>query len=407
MIIYQAQKKGCGFACVKMALCIASGRKDFAYAPERIIDGPAPNLGELVEYGRHYGLTLGGYRVDDPMEILKANEFPLLICIEEDGLHHMVVLECSRGSKFVILDPARGRRVMKKEDLACLFDGTYLAVERYENIAPKIHRIRPMRLRDSALMLLFSMLPILSLALGLLFLSAGGENFPVALAFFALALLSIVTSRAYTSAQLKRFDGRYLKKVDDPRSFAREERFLHYHLYKAAALSSLSRLVTSVFEVVAALVLFGIRDAALTLSLCSGLLLVTLDYLLENEKEKRMKSEVERLEQGFLRGTMSEDRRRETLDSLAAASSRYGRSLILRNALILIGALSLSAITIACFGGDLTTERFLLYAFATGMIMQQGGGALREFDLYEEKNREEPFFVLHFCREPIPTADPS
>ena len=129
------------------------------------------------------------------------------------------------------------------------------------------------------------------------------------------------------------------------------------------------------------------------------MLLVVLDYLLESDKEKRMKREVEQLEQGFLRGAMSEARRREVLDSLALASNKYGRSLIIRDALILSGALALAAITIVAFGGEITVERYLLYALATGALMQQGGSALREFDSYEEKKREEPFFVLHFCLE--------
>lgn len=398
-IIYQAQKKGCGFACVKMALCEASGRKDFAYAPERIINGSAPSFGELVEYARQYGLSLGAYKVDDPRRLLDATEFPILISVVEDGLHHMVVLESASKRNFVILDPARGKRVIKKEDLVSIFEGKYLAIEHYEDICPRFHRLRPMKASSSALMVVFSLLPILSLSLGLLFLGAGGENFPIALVCFSFALLGVASSRAFASMQLKKFDGRYLKKVDDPRSYAREERFVHYHLYKAAALSSLSRLVTSAFEVAAALVLFGIRDGALALSLCSGLLLVVLDYLLESDKEKRMKREVEQLEQGFLRGAMSEARRREVLDSLALASNKYGRSLIIRDALVLSGALALAAITIVAFGGEITVERYLLYALATGALMQQGGSALREFDSYEEKKREEPFFVLHFCLE--------
>lgn len=403
-MIYQAQKKGCGFACVKMALNIVSGRKDFAYAPERIIDGAAPNFGELVEYAREYGLVLGAYRVEDPMLLIDNIEYPLLLSVVEDGLRHMVLLESATKKKFIILDPARGKRVMKKEDLARIFEGKYLAVERYENIAPKFHKVRPLKASESAFMVAFSLFPIAALAIGLLFLGAGGENFPISLLCFSLALLGMAASRAFAARQLKRFDGRYLKKVDDPRSLAREERFVHYHLYKAAALSSLSRLVTSVFEVAAALILFGIRDGVLSLSLCCGLLLVVLDYLLEGDKEKRMKGEVERLEHGFLHGALDAERRRETLDQLSSASSRYGRSLIVRDVMILIGALSLSAVFMAAFGGDISLERFLLYSLATGALMQQGSQALRDFDLYEDKKREEPFFILHFCRE-LPQKD--
>ena len=70
MMIYQAQRKGCGFASVKMALCHASRRRDFAYAPERMIDGVAPSFAELISYAKQYGLQLAAFRCDKK-ELLK------------------------------------------------------------------------------------------------------------------------------------------------------------------------------------------------------------------------------------------------------------------------------------------------------------------------------------------------
>ena len=60
-MIYQAQRKGCGFACVKMLLSL-NGMKEAEEIEEPLLSSQAPSLGELISFASEQGLTLSGYK---------------------------------------------------------------------------------------------------------------------------------------------------------------------------------------------------------------------------------------------------------------------------------------------------------------------------------------------------------
>lgn len=60
-MIYQAQRKGCGFACVKMLLSL-NRVKEAEDIEEPLLSSQAPSLGELISFASEHGLTLSGYK---------------------------------------------------------------------------------------------------------------------------------------------------------------------------------------------------------------------------------------------------------------------------------------------------------------------------------------------------------
>lgn len=396
MIVYQAQRKGCGFASVKMALCHASGRKDFAYAPERLIQGDAPSFAELMNYSAKMGLQLLAYQCEKS-SLLENEEYPLLLSIQEDGLTHMVYLKKEDlMGRFVVYDPNRGKRVFAKEELVKLFDGRYMSLGEYRDIAPRFSKPKPLPSKTVFLSCLLSMSPIALLSLGILLLGYSGENMFVALPCFALSLISLSASRLFSTKQMERFDGRYLEMVDDDNLSAREEKFVHYHRYKAAALSSLSRLLVSFLEVAAALAFFAFRDPLLAFLMGTGLLVVTLEHLLDDEKEARRKEAVEKLEYRYVHHRIRQEERMAILTTLSKESSRYFRSLIFRETLIIASAIALSAIAISISSEQFALEQFLFYSLAISAVMSQGSSALGNYQGRQIKRQEEPYFALHF-----------
>ena len=396
MIVYQAQKKGCGFASVKMALCHASRRRDFAYAPERIIQGDAPSFAELITYAAKMGLQLLAFRCEKE-SLLKNEDYPLLLSVEENGLTHMVFLkEEDLLGRFVVYDPSCGKRVFKKQELVEIFDGRYMALGEYKNVAPRFSRPKPFPNKSVFLSCLFSLSPIASLSAGILLLGYSGENMFIALPCFAFSLITLSLSRMFTSKQMERFDEQYLEMVDDDNLPTREERFVHYHRYKAAALSSLSRLLVSLLEVAAALAFFAFRDPLLAFMMGTGLLLVTLEHLLDDEKEARRKDAVEKLEYRYIHHRLRQEERLAILSTLSKESGRYFRSLIFRETLIIASAIALSAIAISISSEQFALEQFLFYSLAISAVMSQGSSALGNYQGRQIKRQEEPYFALHF-----------
>ena len=396
MIVYQAQRKGCGYASVKMALCHASGRRDFAYAPESLISGDAPSFGDLIAYASKLGLQLSAYQCEKH-SLLENEEYPLLLSIQEDGLTHMVFLKKEDlFGRFVVYDPNRGKRVFKKQELAELFDGRYMTIGEYHDIAPKFSKPKPLPRKSIILSCLFSMSPVALLSLGILLLGYSGENMFIALPCFALSLIFLAISRLYSSKQLERFDGQYLELVDDDNLSRREEKFVHYHRYKAAALSSLSRLLVSFLEVAAALAFFAFRDPLLAFLMGTGLLVVTLEHLMDDEKEARRKEAVEKLEHHYIHHRIRQEERLAILSTLSKESARYVRSLIFKETLIIASAIALSAIAISISTEQFALEQFLFYSLAISAIMSQGSAALDNYQGRQIKRQEEPYFALHF-----------
>ena len=84
------------------------------------------------------------------------------------------------------------------------------------------------------------------------------------------------------------------------------------------------------------------------------------------------------------------------LTTLSKESSRYLRSLIFRETLIIASAIALSAIAISISSEEFALEQFLFYSLAISAVMSQGSSALGNYQGRQIKRQEEPYFALHF-----------
>lgn len=84
------------------------------------------------------------------------------------------------------------------------------------------------------------------------------------------------------------------------------------------------------------------------------------------------------------------------LTTLSKESSRYFRSLIFRETLIIASAIALSAIAISISSEQFALEQFLFYSLAISAVMSQGSSALGNYQGRQIKRQEEPYFALHF-----------
>ncbi|MBO4540885.1 MAG: hypothetical protein J5736_02810, partial [Bacilli bacterium] len=77
-MIYQRQEKGCGFACIKMALAHYAQKPAYANLSEPSIYGQAPSLRELMAFSSAHGLSLKAYRVERKQRLYAYLKEPVL-----------------------------------------------------------------------------------------------------------------------------------------------------------------------------------------------------------------------------------------------------------------------------------------------------------------------------------------
>jgi ATP-binding cassette subfamily B protein RaxB len=118
-LILQTEAPECGVACVAMVASSHGWRTDLAAMRLRLAPSmKGVTLQHIAQIAQTMGLSARGVQV--PLDSLGKLKLPAILHWD---LNHFVVLSQIKGGKFIILDPAVGRRVMKAEELSRHFTG--------------------------------------------------------------------------------------------------------------------------------------------------------------------------------------------------------------------------------------------------------------------------------------------
>ena len=392
-LVYQSQRQGCGYACVKMALIHSSSRRDFAYAAEKLITGQAPSFADLIAYGRSYGLKLSGYKVWDSREVLaNRNLYPFIATIREDGFSHAVYVVKKVRDDVVFFDPSAGKRRLSASAFASLFEGYVLIEEGYEEVSQPIRRRNPVAALSQFSGTLVSIFPSFLLLSGLLLLSFIPELGFWSIGFFLGSLLASMGGRLYLSSRLKRFDDHYLDGVDDGDASLRKERYAHYHAYKAAVFSTAPQLLSSLFELMAAFSFLAFADLQLGLSIAILILLLCLKHLLTRPSLDKKRRRIERLEKAFLSEAPTD--RKAILRSLGEESESFSFAFLIDHAFGSFLALCLACLSL--LPSSFSAERFLFVGMSLLFVSSLVEKCFDSAKKLREKKAEEGYFRLHF-----------
>lgn len=396
-IVYQAQEKGCGYACVKMALLHASGRKDFAYAKEPDVgSGQAPSIADLIRYASLMGMRLTAYKARDPREVLASKAvFPFICVLRDSGrLHAVYVVSASRGKVF-FLDPSRGRRKQALGDFSSAMEGTVLLVEAYEDVAPKAERPRPIGALTQFAATALSALPPMLLLAGLLLLSFAGGLGLAALCLFLLSLASSLFGKWHLSLAMRRFDISYMDGVDSSFPSRRKELFERYHSYKAAAFSGMPMAISSGLELAACSLFLSFGDPTLGLGIATMLLLLCLKWIFASPRVESLKREAGALEGEFL-SSESQQRRRKAISGLRDGSLRFSSALLAESAFGYVASVCIGCLCLLL--GQPSAERFVFSCLSLLLVYSVADKLHDSFAKMASKRREEGYFAFHFMR---------
>lgn len=397
-LIYQTQAKACGYACVKMALAHYSRSRRYANLREPLIQGYAPSLQDLVDFASPYGLRLSAYKTVAPSAILANSTYPLLPVINEGGSSHMVYLKGSYGRSFLVFDPAKGKRYIKKEDFAKSFTGVYLEASRAEVKRCRIKKPQIVSPLIPFLSILFQLMASSALFLGFYYINQAGDFLTPLLLFIAYGLTEIA-ERVFLVSMMKEFDRRYLGTFASFSLGHREEAYVHYTAYKTATFSGAPNVFGGALEVAALSALLALNDLYVGVCLVALYLLLGLERIFLQPQLAMKKERLEALEQGFLGGAWKEGTPRPEANVVVDEGYKIGNALSFRNIVILILDLAL-ALSCTLLSGHIQLNYFILafmsFLFLGHEFSQLLGALAGKSDL----DREEAYFIGHFL--PLP-----
>ena len=392
--VYQAQEKGCGFATVKMALIHMSKNRGYAFLSEPLVE-VAPDLASLISYGKEFGLHLRAYECPS-QDLYECMEHPLLLLLRGEKGLHMVYLASRRAERFLILDPSKGRKWVRLEDLEASFTGVFLRIESYEKKDEDFTYFPPVSM--SKMMGLSSVLALLPMAFCILGFFLLDLSFPP-IYFLGSLLASLffsILERFVLLVAMERFDARYASSLDAKGLRKRNELYVHYHSYKNALFGSRVSAYTHLASLVGSLAFFCFHDLYLVLSMGVGVCLVALFHLLFGNGLEERKEKAVWLENQYLEATVGENGRKKMREELFKETYRYGRIYSFVEGSGLLLSLLLSSLALL-FQGVYQIGTFVLYFFALSYVLSEANKLFESSRANEKLKKEEPYFRLHIA----------
>lgn len=171
--LLQSEQQECGLACLAMIANAHGHNVDLPYMRSlHQINRGGMSLAELYHLSSQFGLTARGLGVQN-IDEMSGLHLPAILHWEG---RHYVVLEAIRRGKFIIHDPAVGRRVFTRQDFAKHFSGVALEFQsnrEFEKITSKGDELTLWQIIRSTTgyKQIFWKVFVLSVALGILALS--------------------------------------------------------------------------------------------------------------------------------------------------------------------------------------------------------------------------------------------
>ena len=393
-LIYQNQKRGCGYASIKMMLCHYSKKKEFRYLEEPPCYDEAPSLSDLIRYAERHGLYLKAYRYKEVSRLGENKFYPLLALLEEDGLSHLVYVERKAFGHFYILDPARGRRKLKEESFYKIFTGVFIIEEEYRAKEERIASPRYLDPLRTFISCLLSSASFLSLFASFYFVDdSGGLLLPILL--FCSFCLFVVLERGFLSWSMKKFDRSYISSLSTMPYGTRREAYIHYVTFKAGIFSRAPSLVSGALEIAALGVLFWLNEEWMGRAILSLFVLLLLTEALWGPWFRKKSKEVEESEDAFLGGyTYEKDDRRLISDLLRGSYRLAGFQAMRGYAFFLIELLLAFAVTY--LSGSISLNAFFLWFMSLWFLGDEFQKCMKTLLSKDELLKEEAYFLSHF-----------
>ncbi|MBR5750075.1 MAG: hypothetical protein IK034_00500 [Bacilli bacterium] len=395
IFVYQGDEEGCGLATLKMLLLDLTKKKGYRYlTSEKETD---ISLEDIRQIAFKEGVDIKWKRTSSKEELLLATSFPLLILLEGSNKGHLVYLKKGTKKKFLVYDPAIGKRWVKKEDFikdfSCVYGEPVLfCVESCPYTKPKIFSKKGFFLSS-----LTSLLGIASLYFGLYLLGNEDSYIVVAILLSLYGLLS-VGSRLINGFFSRRFDKRWLKYVPSNSKKKLAKNYERYYAFKSSTFPAVMTIVEGVSVVFGLSFLFGLNDPYFYVSAIGLSIYLALESGIFRKKVVKKKESLVLAEENLLQG---KDNIREQLKKMSSISNKafqIGEGATYVQIIYMAVAIGLAFIP-SMMSENFTLNYFLFHFFGLLGLGQGIRSLLNFFENRSERERAYVYFLDNFVKK--------
>lgn len=395
IFVYQGDEEGCGLATLKMLLLDLTKKKGYRYlTSEKETD---ISLEDIRQIAFKEGIDIKWKRASSKEELLLATSFPLLILLEGSNKGHLVYLKKGTKKKFLVYDPAIGKRWVKKEDFikdfSCVYGEPVLfSVESCPYTKPKIFFKKGFFLSS-----LTSLLGIASLYFGLYLLGNEDSYIVVAILLSLYGLLS-VGSRLINGFFSRRFDKRWLKYVPSNSKKKLAKNYERYYAFKSSTFPAVMTIVEGISVVFGLSFLFGLNDPYFYVSAIGLCIYLALESGIFRKKVVKKKESLVLAEENLLQG---KDNIREQLKKMSSISNKafqIGEGATYVQIIYMAVAIGLAFIP-SMMSENFTLNYFLFHFFGLLGLGQGIRSLLNFFENRSERERAYVYFLDNFVKK--------
>lgn len=392
--IYQESKKGCGLACLRMAMVEATGDKNYKYL--RLEKHPPYNLKELQGIVEKEGGKLTFSKANSKDCIEEALSFPCLLLLKSEESEHMVYVPKRTKTKFLVFDPEFGPSWIKIEELKekwTLISGTIemFNVKKSPYVKPKI--------RSLSSLVLPTILTIFSFACiyGAFYFMQDNSNYLISIGLLtAYGILEII-SRFLMISSMKKFDDRWMNSIISKRKYLKE-RYIHYHSLKKTLYPDILTLVNSIVFAISIVILFSFNNSMFLISVACVIAYVSISVFAFKKSISTKKSTLEKLESSLFKDNLTNEEALTALEDVNKESYRIGKALGYEKIVYVITIIMAALIPLT------TTENITLnyYLLHFGALFAFGEAIRNLFEFVtnkENREREVMYFYEYFYKE--------
>ena len=395
IFVYQGDEEGCGLATLKMLLLDLTKKKGYRYlTSEKEAD---ISLEDIRQIAFKEGVDIKWKRASSKEELLLASSFPLLILLEGSNKGHLVYLKKATKKKFLVYDPAIGKKWVKKEDFIKNFSCVYgepvlFSVESCPYTKPKIFSKKGFFLSSFA-----SLLGIGSLYFGL-YLLGNEDSYILVAIFLSLYGLLSVGSRLINGIFSRRFDKRWLKYVPSNSKKKLAKNYERYYAFKSSTFPAVMTIVEGVSVVFGLSFLFGLNDPYFYVSAVGLSLYLALESGIFRKKTVKKKESLVLAEENLLQGKDNIKEQFKKMSQISNEAFQIGEGTTYVQIIYMAVAIGLSFIP-SLMSDNFSLNYYLFHFFGLLGLGQGIRSLLNFFENRSERARAYVYFLENFVKK--------
>ncbi|MFA6619793.1 MAG: cysteine peptidase family C39 domain-containing protein [Bacilli bacterium] len=393
--IYQGDEEGCGLACLRMALVLASHQKNYRYLT---LEGHPPySLEQLHQAAAKEGLTLTFKRVGDKHDLFHNTNWPVFLLLGEEQNSHCVLARKVWRNRILIDDPSSGRHWIKSDRLFDRWNGIYGEISSY------FESKCPYKKKSLDIPWLFSLASVTEIAseaalyFGFYNVQKNADYLYSVLAFALFGLFSIL-KRLFAVGGMKAFDRDYLDFIYNEDRARLRLNYEHYYRYKGLLFGGWIEFVSALFFSTALTALIGFNNPFFFASAAGYLVFALAEGGYWSKRLQGEKSELENGEKALFASKEEAEEKIASLHLLNEKAYQLGDYLSYNH--IIRFVLSLALALIPVLGKREITLNYFLFHFFVLLSIGEGFEKIVSFFVKtRERSQEFDYFLEYFLKE--------